>query len=143
MKRLFRILPVAESDPPAFCIALDLRLGGEEVFCPVSGVFRSEGAMSAEIERLQGSLEGLRKEGRRLFEAPSAAQDGIAPGMTPADLWSALAGLEPESALVERFNRLPEEERRAVAEHVFSHCNVFSGRGAFFSSRYDTATGKL
>ena len=40
-------------------------------------------------------------------------------------------------------DNLEETKRKEVAEHVLTRCNIFSGRGAVFSARYDSETGYM
>ena len=64
----------------------------------------------------------------------------ISADMKPGDIWSALEKIEDQDFFIEQFNILEEEIRKAVAEHVLTQCNVFSGKGATFSARYNEQT---
>lgn len=41
------------------------------------------------------------------------------------------------------FNDLEEVTRRRVADYVLTSCNVFSGRAAFFSERYESESATM
>ena len=57
--------------------------------------------------------------------------------MNAGEIWSILSAILDEGDFIQAFNALEEGKRKEVAEHVLTHCNVFSGRAAVFSSRYD------
>lgn len=57
--------------------------------------------------------------------------------MKAEEIWSILSAILGEVDFIQAFNALEEGTRREVAEHVLTHCNVFSGKAAVFSSRYD------
>ena len=63
--------------------------------------------------------------------------------MSPEEIWLILSELSQEDLFAESFNSLEEGTRKAVAEHVLTQCNVFSGMPSVFSSRYNSETGLL
>jgi hypothetical protein len=145
MKGIFRIIEGKsqnEAKKPQFCIGLDLRIAGEEIRCPVSSVCDAYEDLAAELDEIQEDLEHVRAEAKARFQAPSA-KEGLefSPETPPEDIWAILSGIEEEARLMEHFNNLEEPKRKAVAEHVLTRCNIFSGSGAVFSARYDSETG--
>ncbi|MBW1787584.1 MAG: hypothetical protein JRK53_13325 [Deltaproteobacteria bacterium] len=57
--------------------------------------------------------------------------------MSAEEAWEVLAAIGEEAAFAASFNALDIDRRRGVAEHVLTRCNVFSGRAAVFSTRFD------
>jgi hypothetical protein len=125
-------------------IGIPLKAGGHDVMCPVSKTCTSYGALKIEVQAIKDELDVLLERAKKSFEV-SATEDALVltPDMSPEEIWSVLSGLSKEDLFVQSFNSLDEEKRRAVAEHVLTQCNVFSGMPAVFSSRYNTETGLL
>mgnify|MGYP001071422400 CR=1 FL=1 len=87
----------------------------------------------------------LLKEAEAVFHPETLSEAGFRfpQGMEPDKVWAILKEMDGEEAFVEAFNQLDQERRGSVAEHVLTKCNIFSGRAAVFSSRYNSATGLL
>ena len=112
--------------------------------CPVSKSCASYRALEIEVQAIKDELDALLQRAQKSFEA-SATEDelDLRPDMSPEEIWTVLSGLSQEDLFVKSFNRLEEGTRRAVAEHVLTQCNVFSGMPSVFSSRYNSETGLL
>jgi hypothetical protein len=125
-------------------IGIPLSIGGHVTTCPISNPCSSYGALEAEVQGLKANLDALLHKAEEVFEG-SAMEDrpDLRPDMTPEEIWSILSELSEEDLFVKAYNDLGEEQRREVAEHVLTHCNVFSGKAATFSSRYNSDTGLL
>ena len=78
-----------------------------------------------------------------LESSTDAGEYEITDDMDPEQIWSVLAGIEDETSFIRRFNQLNERQRRGVAEHVLTRCNIFAGKAALFSSQYTDESGKL
>jgi hypothetical protein len=63
--------------------------------------------------------------------------------MSPQEIWQVLTEIKNEEALLKAFNSLSKDKRVEVADHVLTHCNVFSGAGSTFSMRYNREKGIL
>ena len=61
--------------------------------------------------------------------------------MAPEEIWALLSEVDDEDLFVTTFNNLEESRRREIAEHVLTHCNIFTGQASVFSSRYDNESG--
>jgi len=134
------IIHTGKQDEPRRQVSLGLRLtiAGHETLCPVSGWCEDFKDLDREIQSVLQQLGEIRTKGEKLFEAASAqGRLGIRPGMAPPQVWTLLSGIQDESEFARSFNSLEEAMRRKVAEHVLTQCNVFSGKAAVFSSRYD------
>jgi len=146
MNGIFRIIEEEEQkgrNKKQICIGLDLRIADKEIRCPVSRVCDSYKALAAELDGIQKRLEQIREEAKTRFQGPSIKEGPeFSPEASPEEIWSMLSGIQ-EALFIERFNTLQETKRKAVAEYVLTRCNIFSGRGAVFSARYNSETGYM
>ena len=134
------IIRSGKNDEPGRQVSLGLRItiAGHETLCPVSRWCEDFKDLDREIKAVLGQLAEIRSRGEKLFEAASAqGRLGIRPDMAPPQIWPLLSGIRDEIEFAQSFNSLDEAMRRKVAEHVLTQCNVFSGKAAVFSSRYD------
>lgn len=125
-------------------IGIDVRIGDKETPCPVSKRCHSHEELAGEAELIQDDLELILKKAKVLFGG--ASQDvalQLGPDMPAEEIWSVLSQIEDEDLLVESFNGLDNTTRGAVAEHVLTRCNIFSGMAAVFSARYDNESGYM
>jgi len=147
MSRLFDLVVREGGDgekEPSISVGIRLEMGGKEAVCPVSEFCRSAECLQREVERLREDLEGALEKALSTLKGESGAAGPVISSETsPEDLWRSLASIPDESAFMEEFNALEEAKRREVAEYVLTSCNIFSGRPAAFSSRYDAETAFL
>jgi hypothetical protein len=147
MSGIFRLLKAEgeeERGHPALVLGIDLRIGERQVPCPISGVCRSREELAREVEAVKASLQRLLGEGAALFEKGRSGEGGgISPDMKAEEVWSVLSAIPEEDRFRRLFNGLDEAKRREVAEHVLTHCNVFTGRGAGFSADFNSDTALL
>ena len=144
MAGIFRLLQTDARDAgegPAYRIGLDIHVGVRAMDCPVTGPCRSAADMRREIEALKADLGRILRETEGLLEreVPGGGPD-VSPDMTAGEIWSVLSGMSDDGAFTAAFNALGLHRRREVAEHVLTRCNVFSGRAAVFSARFDSET---
>ena len=111
---------------------------------PVSKLCHSHEELTREGSLIQDDLE-LIIDKAKVFFGGTSGDIGLqlGPDMSAEDIWSVLSKIEDEDLLVEYFNGLDDTARGAVAEHVLTRCNIFSGMAAVFSARYDNETGCL
>ncbi len=147
MTDIFKIIEVREKredDKKGFCIGIDIRVAGRDVSCPVSDVCHSDKDLAIEVEGIQENLNRIAESGKGLF---GIDLPGKGPRITPEtpteEVWSILSEITEEDLFIESYNALDPTKRTEVAEHVLSNCNIFSGKGAVFSARYDNKTGLL
>jgi hypothetical protein len=148
MSRLFRICACGDpqaADGEKRCIGIPVRIAGRETVIPVSDSCHTFEEMVRAAGDIQDDLKLLLKEAEGIFqpETLSAAGFHFPPGMEPGKVWAVLKEMDEEEAFVKAFNLIDEERRGQVAEHVLTKCNIFSGRAAVFSARYNSATGLL
>ena len=123
---------------PEARIGIRVKLSSFETTCFVTQPCRSYHALESELQAVRQNLEDVLKEARRVFESASKGDRlGLRPDMTAGEIWTILSTIPDEKEFVRAFNTLEQGKRKEVAEHVLTHCNVFSGKAAIFSSRYD------
>jgi hypothetical protein len=147
MPDIFKIIEVQEKredDKKGLCIGIDVRIANRDLLCPVSGVCYSEEDLTVEVEKIQESLNQMKEAGKGLFgvDLPDKGLR-ITPEMAPEEVWSILSEIADEDLFVGSFNSLDPGKRTQVAGHVLANCNIFSGKGAVFSARYDNKTGLI
>jgi len=126
------------------CVGVRVKLAGHETICPITKRCAAYETLELELGSITKNLESLLNRARELFERSEKQADlGLDPNMPPEEIWPLLSGLTDEKAFVEAFNSLEEEKRREVAEHVLTRCNIFSGKAAVFSARYDEKTARM
>ena len=123
---------------PEVRIGIRVSLSSFETTCFMTPPCPSYQALESEVKAIRQNLEDVLKEARKAFEN-AAKRDhlGLRPDMTAGEIWTILSAILDEGDFVQVFNGLEEGKRKEVAEHVLTHCNVFSGKAAVFSSRYN------
>jgi hypothetical protein len=148
MSRWFKI-SACDKPPTAagetFCIGIPVRVADRETVIPISDSCHTFEALARASKDIQDDLNLLLKEAEAVFHPETLSEAGLRfpQGMGPDKVWAILKEMDGEEAFVEAFNQLDQERRGSVAEHVLTKCNIFSGRAAVFSSRYNSATGLL
>jgi hypothetical protein len=141
MDRILELIvqPAAgEGEKPEARIGIRLKLSSFETTCPVTKPCQSYPALESEVQAIRQNLEDILKQGRSVFEGASKRNNlGLRPDMTAGEIWSILSAIPDEGDFIQAFNSLEAGKRKEVAEHVLTHCNVFSGKAAVFSSHYD------
>jgi hypothetical protein len=119
-------------------LGIRVKLSSFETTCFVTQPCPSYHALESAVQAIRQNLEDVLKEARKTFESASKRDRlGLRPEMTAGEIWTILSAIPDEKEFVRAFNTLEEGKRKEVAEHVLTHCNVFSGKAAVFSSRYD------
>ena len=125
-------------------LGIRIKMGDQEGVFPVSPECGSVEALSREIEGLQKELEDAFETGRSFFQGKGfEGGKGITDDLSPEEVWSLLSHMAGEEPFGEHFNAMAEERRRAVAEYILTSCNIFSGKAAVFSARYDSDSALL
>ena len=128
----------------ALRIGLDIRIGGREVQWPLTGACFSREDLIREIDAAKDALDRVFEQGERLFGAVTGDNASeISSDMPAEEIWNMLNAIEGDAEFIASFNALDIERRRSVAEHVLTRCNVFSGRAAVFSARFDSDSGLI
>ena len=147
MTKIFQLI-VARNDQGAsgksVSLGIRITLGDQTNILPVSPECRSVGAISKEVKALQKELEDSLGMAKDLFEGkrPGGGMS-ITDDMIPSQVWGVLSAVSGDDAFAESFNSMAEERRREVAEYILTSCNIFAGKAAVFSERYDSDTALL
>ena len=105
----------------------------------------SQGAFENVVESLKKDLEKVALEGEKLWKKIKEEAEGtavLAPGMDPEKAWEVFEKAD-EDEIFHMFNNLPDRDRKAVANYVFTHLNVFKGKAMYFSQHYDYSSNLL
>ena len=148
MKGIFDLIESTEEgggEKPVFRLGLRLKIGDQETVCPLTSPFETYEALETGVQFIKENLDRIVKRAKELFEGTPASGEGLDfdEDATPEEIWNRLSGIEDENYFVNNFNALNESMRKAVAEHVLTHCNVFTGKASIFSSRYDNDSGLM
>ena len=147
MARVFEMITVTDKDAKGqagVAIGINVKIGGNETVCPVTRVCNSIDDLEAEIKSLNDGLEDIFTRARTVIEGPSSeAVFEFKPDMSPREIWTILSSIADEKIFIDYFNNMDEKKRKEVADHVLASCNIFSGKGAVFSSRYNNDSGLI
>ncbi len=105
----------------------------------------SQGIFENKVKELKEDLDDMVKEGKRIWNKIRRESEDVLvlrAGMDPEDAWRVLERSEEEE-LFQLFNNLPENDRKAIANYVFTNLNVFKGKPMYFSQHYDYASNIL
>jgi hypothetical protein len=123
-------------------LGLRIKLGDQETLWPLTKPFDSYEGLTGEIRSIGEDLELILQKAKNHFEGGGRFQGfDLDADMEPPEVWAHLSKIEDVALFVESFNRLDEVRRREVAEHVLTHCNIFSGMASVFSERFDNESG--
>jgi hypothetical protein len=119
-------------------LGIRVKLSSFETTCFVTQQCQSYQALESEVQGIRQNLEDVLKEARHVFEGSSRKDKlGLRSDMKAGEIWTIFSAILDEGDFIQAFNALEEGKRKEVAEYVLTHCNVFSGKAAVFSSRYD------
>jgi hypothetical protein len=146
MKGIFDLIKYSESregEKQEFCLGLRLKVGDQETVCPLTKPTDSYNTLENEIKTIKQDLGKVMEKARNLIPGnqPSEGQLDFDAEMEPAQIWALLSEIEDVGQFINIFNDLEEPRRKEIAEHVLTHCNIFTGMASIFSSRYDSETG--
>ncbi|MDB9822324.1 hypothetical protein OAC89_01315 [Deltaproteobacteria bacterium] len=147
MKHIFEMRTasnIGEKDQTGISIGINVKIGGKETLCPISGVCDSPDGLESEIREIYENLEDILARAKKVFNASSGKKAlELQPDLEPKDLWEILSSMDDEKGFIDTFNNLDQEKRKEIAEYILTRCNIFSGKGAVFSSLYNNETGML
>ncbi len=123
-------------------VGIDLRIGYKKIPCLITKACESYEVLSDEVMAIRHDLERIVKEAKGFFEKEALGEvPEVTPEMPVEEIWSVFSQIESEDQITQLFNGLDETKRKEVAEYILTHCNVFSGTGAFFSRSYNSSSG--
>lgn len=103
---------------------------------------RSSEEFQKEIERLLNELSQLPQEVQKKMESLNL-KGATEEKMAPEKAWKEMEAFATEAEMVQFFNSFTEGQRQLIADYIFSHVNMFKGRGMVFSEHYDSASHLL
>ncbi len=140
----FELISTTQNGKLSVQLGIRIKIAGIETLCPVSRPCDGQDAFKKEAQGLTDDIQQMQQQAQALFgSGPSSPGIDIRPDMSTSEIWDILSTISEESKLSAAFNQLDESQRRTVAEHVLTHCNIFSGKAAVFSKRYDSQTGLM
>ena len=146
MPNLFEILPKSidgKDIPSAFSLGMRIKIGQYESICPITDSLTYDGFRS-EINLIKNELAEILKKLESIKNGDlKHGSLNIDQNKSPQEIWQVLSEIQDNSLLIDQFNSLNEDKRRELADYIFANCNMFSGKGAFFSARYIQENGLL
>jgi len=148
MKAIFDIMISSgsrEGDKPELRLGLRIKIGDQETVCPLTRSVDSYEALEGEVHALREDLGEVMNRAKDVFLGDRSSEEKLNfdSDMAPEQIWALLSEVEDEDLFVKTFNNLDESRRREIAEHVLTHCNIFTGQASVFSSRYDNESGYM
>jgi hypothetical protein len=117
----------------------DARSGGVFSFVPPC---RSLEEFQNEINRAKVELDGMLADAQQRLE--SGLEGSVSgQGVVPEEAWKKMESMPSEEEMFGYFNSLSMSDREIVADYIFSHANMFKGRGPIFSQHYDSSSHLL
>ena len=146
MKRIFDLIKCPqgkEGGTPEFRLGLRIKIGDQETVCPLTESSGSFEGLENEVQTITQDLGRVMEKAKNLIrgDQPSEGQLDFDVEMEPAQIWAILSEIEDVGQFINIFNDLEEPRRKEIAEHVLTHCNIFTGKASVFSSRYDNESG--
>jgi hypothetical protein len=124
------------SNPRGVAVCLGLKEAATGRIIRMTPACGSLHDLNAEVNTMKAELDEALDEARKKLEPAGEA-------LAPDAVWRKMQSTATEAQMFEYFNSLSATERQRVAEHIFSHANMFKGRGPVFSERYDHSSNKL
>jgi len=146
MKRIFDLIKCPQGKKggkPEFRLGLRIKIGDQETVCPLTESSGSFEGLENEVQTITQDLGRVMEKAKNLIrgDQPSEGQLDFDVEMEPAQIWAILSEIEDVGQFINIFNDLEEPRRKEIAEHVLTHCNIFTGKASVFSSRYDNESG--
>ena len=145
MSNIFEIIPgnkESKDSPVSFSLGIKMKIGQFDTVCSITE-FLSKNDLMMEIKLLNDELAGILRQLESFQKGNINQGRGIDDNASPQEIWEVFSNLTDNTQLVEQFNSLSELKRRELADYIFANCNMFSGKGAFFSAQYIQETAML
>ena len=144
MSNIFEIIPgkkESDNSPETFSLGIKLKIGKLETICSITEYLAHDG-LESKIDSLKIELDSILKK-LETFSRGNVNQGAIDDDASPQEMWKVFSAFPDNSHLIEHFNSLSEFKRRELADYIFANCNIFTGKGAFFSAQYVQETALL
>jgi hypothetical protein len=136
MAKIFKIIPglnKKNDSQPLYSIGIHIKIGFHDVVCPITDELSPDG-LESEIKSITDELNELLEKVKK-----TDSDEGtflIEENSSPDEIWTILSAISDNNKFADCFNGLGNEKRREVAAYILENCNIFMGRGAYFSSHY-------
>lgn len=136
MAKIFKIIPglnKKNDSQPLYSIGIHIKIGSHDVVCPITDELSPDG-LESEIKSITDELNELLKKVKK-----TGNDEGtffIGENSPPDEIWAILSTVSDNNQFADLFNGLEDGKRREVAAYILENCNIFTGRGAYFSSHY-------
>ena len=126
----------SKDSPLTFSLGIKMKIGRFDTLCSITEFLLHDDLIS-KIDSLRNELADIVKR-LESFDKGNAGQgfSGIDNDTPPQKIWEILSSVKDNSQFIEIFNSIDEPKRRELADHIFANCNMFTGKGAFFSAHY-------
>jgi hypothetical protein len=143
MAKIFKIihsLNRKNDSQSLYSIGIHIKIGSHDVVCPISDELTPDG-LESEIKSITDELNELLKKVKKTGNDKGTFF--IEENSSPDEIWTILSAVSDNNKFADCFNELEEVKRREVAAYILENCNIFTGRGAYFSSHYVQETGLI
>ena len=130
------------SDPREIVFHLGVRETVTGKMILVTPTCRSMEDLSREVKAMKAELDKVLEEAQGKLEA-DRSQGAGADELVPDKVWKEMELTASKEEMFDYFNSYGEAERQRIAEYIFSHANMFKGRGPVFSEHYDHSSHML
>lgn len=132
-----------EVEKPELTLGLRIKIGEHQTICPITEPSNSYDVFEKEAQTIIEDLSRIMEKAKDFFKGDRSSEGmlGFDEDMEPAQIWALLSEIEDVEQFVTIFNDLEEARRKEIAEHVLTHCNVFTGKASVFSARYNNESG--
>ena len=146
MNKLFDIITEINEDEQGaseVSMGIKVKIAGKEIICPITEVNNSYESFKDCVDKVKEELDHLLRKAKEIFMSEKITALDLKTDAPPEEIWNALLSIEDEISFLEAFNNMDEKKRKEIADYILTHCNIFTGKGTFFSSRYNQQTGLL
>ena len=101
--------------------------------------------LEQEVGRIKEELDTLLEKSKKILAVEGGEEEDweVKEDMGAGQIWDVLSKIKDPELLLVKFNSLSHQKRLEVADHVFTHGNIFSGAASVFSTRYNSEKGTL
>ena len=124
------------SDPQGSAIHLAVKDTQTGRMIQVTPVCRSLQDFSREINAMKAELDKVLEQAQSKLDA-ARGMGAAGEETAPDEVWKKMGLMATEGEMFEYFNSFGESARQRIAEYIFTHANMFKGRGPVFSEHYD------
>lgn len=145
MEKIFKVIPYIsdkKETPALYSIGILLNIGKYQTTCPVTGKLTLDELENA-VKKIGVDLQNMLNRIKENAGAGGSSFIDIRDDAAPEDIWAVLSSVSDNRQFTDAFNGLEEDIRRGLAGYILENCNIFSGKGAYFSSHYIHDTGVI